>query len=335
MNININNHLFSGILFIGDVLASKGRPGRRLDEDYFETAFKKLKFSLDYAKNNNLKPVIVGRLSRKRFEVTTYARLIAELSGRGVLVMAGTNEFIGASQALNGHSQSALLEKSGIITLCSSPGVIEKIRITDGTNEKIASIYGVPEKHDSPEILGVEQGVLDGEIGIIVKKSRNYEFDNEADEKELVINPKEWPGCDLFVSDKGPFATGTTKADKTVWLNTGPMVRTDIGFDGHAPLVWEYKLCGVSAVSVPHEKHVFDMEGLASSTVQQEYARSEFTSMLKEAATRSADSYPEDFINEEVNMIYSEKDTVIDVRNIIEALVKVTTSSSKLLNGTF
>lgn len=332
---SMNIKTYSGILFIGDVLASKSRPGRRIDEDYFETVFKKLSFALNHAEKNNLKPVIVGRLCRKKFEVTSYARLITELTGKNVTVLAGANEFIGASTTLNPHSQASLLAKSGVINLCSEPGVIERIHISDGHNTKSVALYGVPEKHPAPKSLGLQEGIMDGEEAILIRKGRNYDFENEDGVGEIEIDIQDWPGCSLFVSDNGPFQKGVTSSEKTKWLNTGPMVRTKIDEDGHEPFIWSYSIEGIEKVSIPHEKHIFDLEGLFSQATQKEYQSSEFTTMLKQATSRSTQDMPENFIVGEISQIYDERETGHEVREIIQSLIDFTSNPSSALDGIF
>lgn len=328
---------YKGVMFIGDTVLSNTRPGRRLDENFSEIAFNKLENALNIAKGDNLKPVIIGSLTKRPFEISVYSRLIPLLSGRDILMIAGANEYKGAGTLINPHSTGKLLHESGIISLAEEAGISEKILINTVNGAETVCLLSVPERQAAPVNIGLQEGVKTGErVIILAKGSSEFDLNDELD-PSIKKEAFEWPGCDLFVTEK-MHANGDLKTvGRTTWLNTGPLVRHQIEHESAEPRVWVWHP-GVApeAVSIKHDRHVFDIDGFASEVVQDAYDSSEFTQMLKNESIRAQENTQDStFLDDELKNIFQEKSVSPDAREIVFELMGKTTNPASALEGVF
>lgn len=328
---------YNGIMVIGDVVLSNTRPGRRLDEGFSDLAFKKLEISLNMARDNNLKPIIIGSLTKKSFEISIYSRLISLLSSRNILIIAGENEYRGAGTLINPHSTAKLLSESGIVDLAEESHVHEKIIISTDVGNETVCLLTVPERLNAPANIGINEGVNPGEKVILLSKSNEDFALNEETSAIIAKDKHEWPGCDLFITEKSNPDKSIDLCGRTTWLSTGPLVRHQIEHEPFEPCVWICRtLNSPEKIVLEHERHVFDMEGFVSDAVQKSYDSSEFTAMLKEESIRAQEEISDDkFLEKELSDIYSKIDTPLEAREIITNLMNQTNDPASALTGVF
>lgn len=327
---------YKGIMFIGDVMLSRTKPGRRMEDDFYSIAEGKLVEALDYARENNLKPVIVGSLVKKSFEIFVYSRLIKILEGRSVLVIASKNEYKGAGSIINDHSSVKLLHDSGIIKLCEESKICEKIKIKTDNNDYIVNIFGCPERDVAPNSFGQYEGIKEDELTVLACKSMSEEESSLNYSEQIERDSFNWPGCDLVVTDKLNEEFNYTNAGNTEWLYTGPLVRTLVEHDELTPKYWIWQPGMKPQEEIPsHERHVFDVEGIASEDVQVAYGSSEFSIMLREQSELAKQNIGEgeNFIEKELSQINNEFSVSLESREIIDNIYKLTSTTSNPLEG--
>lgn len=324
---------YSGLMFIGDVFFSKVRPARRLDDDFLNTVIGKMNFVLNYAKSQNLKPIIIGSLVKKKFEIAAYSQLINLLNGHNALVVAGENEYVGASTIINEHSQCKLLADSGIIELVSKNGFCCNINVLKNNDVQKIGIFAYPEKTniDTNIINEVKANEVDYSIILAKGKTTSSFFVKEDIEDKVKKGIK---GVDLFVSDKGQFNL-PIKYENTTFATTSPLLRSTVEQDSLTPKVLVlHSNYTLENISVPCEKCIFDMQGFEIKNKQNSYKQSEFTQMLKNEALKAKNKIStNDFIANELKDIFSKNNTDINVVKIIDKLRETTESDINLMDG--
>lgn len=328
---------YNGLLIIGDAFLSSTRPGRRLDDDFQMVALAKIAKCLSHAKSSGLKPIFVGSLTRKTFEVGVFSKLIHLLSGADVLVVAGDSEYKPKSGEINPHSTCKLLADSGIIRLAEEPGIAESILISTSAGKRPVCLFAVPQGHSTPANMGFKEGVHKGETVFVLAKLANERSTTVSEEPGPDSRSSEWPGVSYYVTNALNVQEPIRKIGRTTWLSTGPLVRTHVGEISAIPSAWEWTPeTDFTRVVIEHASHVFDDEGFASKAVAKAYKNSEFTQLLKSESKRASQSTScENFIENETAQIYKEINLSIESREIIDEYIRKTASPSNILEGVF
>lgn len=320
------SNLYKGLLFIGDALISNTKPGRRSDDNYLKVVRDKLLYSLEIAREKNLKPIILGGLTNKTFEVRVLSALVEILVERDVLVLASNHDYVRGEETLNPNSTLGIIQASRIASVITHTGFAGQIEIDLGNNEtKTVSLYSVAESGAIPNSLGFKEGVTEESIGIIIARANIMQ---EGDESTSNIQPYEIPGCHLVACGLTRLPYGPNKLSNTTWLAPGALSRTDADQDAMKPTVWEWSPeSGLNSHIVPHQASVMDLSGLASDRVKEAYTNSAFATLLREETLRANDSDDNtDILDEEMTNIFKDKKTGLDCREIIMNLKKQTDS---------
>jgi len=314
---------YSGLLFIGDVNLSKSKPGRRLDDNFYAIAKHKLLESLDHAEKNNLKPIIIGKLLKRVFEISVYSDLINILKGRDVLVISSSNELKGGLRLPNAHSSLNLLSKSNVITLSNEPELVEKILI----NGFVVNLFSSPEYMGHPINFGIAEGVNESEKTVLLFKSMSDDVSSKDYVEEISKEKNNIPGCDLVVNNRMSADEHYYFAGKTGWLDTGPLVRSELFECNLTPKFWVWSPEKDPTFETPsYEKHIFDESGLTEDKINNVHKSSEFSNLLREQSEKAKNGEldSENFIENELKEIMADKDCDFETSEIIRDIFNQT-----------
>jgi hypothetical protein len=312
---------FNGFLFIGSASLSLSKPSRRVEDNYLDTIIEKLKFSLNLAKSKNLMPVFLGGLTLKTFELKVLTSLINILVDHNVLIIPDESDYIKGSESINPNSTIGVLQSSRIANIAEKAGLYKSICLTSKGKSKNVSIYVI---HDwvSGEVISEHYKCFDeNEVNIILTQ---YGSELIKSTSNGVIEPYDIKNCKLVMCGKTN-STSEYTGNETKWISPGLLSRIHIEQSEVRPVVIEWTPFDEPVFhEIPCAIHVMDMEGLASESVKNKYENSQFAKLLKDETIKSRQKQnDDDAIGQELNIIFSEKNASLDVREIILSIFDV------------
>lgn len=244
-------HTYCGLLMIGDPHLEGRQPGFRKD-DYPEVILGKLAWSLDYARENRLLPVILGDLFDKPRDNPNWmiVRLLEMLRGE-IIGLYGNHDC--ADPELCPHDSLSLLISSGRLRLISAES---PWRGTIGGRTVI--VGGSSYRQKLPERFDPPMDAQGDDVRPLVIWLAHHDLAIPGYEEGKLV-PKERPGIDLVINGHihrrlEPVATG-----RTLWVTPGNISRrkrSDVTRD-HVPSVLRVDISAggyqLSYVAVPHQ----------------------------------------------------------------------------------
>lgn len=242
---------YDGLLLIGDPHLEGRQPGFRKD-DYPNVILDKLDWSLDYARTNNLLPVILGDLFDKPRDNPTWmiGRLFEMMTGE-ILGIYGNHD-VHYQPELTEHDSLSLLVKAGCLKMLSAEelwtGLInERPVVVGGSSYR----QPIPKRFD-PSSCFAE---IDG-IPLTVWLTHHDILIPGYDEGQ--IKPVEIEGIDLVVNGHIHRRLETIQKGKTAWHTPGNISRRsrNDATKLHVPSVMridiEKEACEISYIEIPH-----------------------------------------------------------------------------------
>ncbi|MGC8719884.1 MAG: metallophosphoesterase [Thermodesulforhabdaceae bacterium] len=211
---------YDGILFIGDPHVASFAPGHRRDE-YVHTVLEKLEFSINFAVENRLLPIILGDL----FHVprNNPNALLVELIRifKPVVPWALLGNHDKHEARFTPDVSIAVLEAADAIRLIKSYGLVDTIQV----NGKKVMIGASPDWTPLPE--KVDPGDSDFVIWISHHNLLFDEFDDVPDHqfRGKAFNLRSIPGVNVVVNGHLHRPRPPVRAGNTLWLNPGSLVR--------------------------------------------------------------------------------------------------------------
>ncbi len=289
---------YSGLLIAGDIHLGESAPGLRIDEDFPGTVEKKLDFLFSYARGNNLRVVLAGKLCARAFSVAVLGRWIALLLGQDAVYAPGKAD-LRANGQINPHTIPALLAAAGVISM-----------------------------------LDVD---LDksSETGAVISRCPISQLLNARAQGDLIVcgdgdmNGRSLAGLSTSSADtiacRARHLQGQMRGGDCIGVTA--LVRIDPS--DPPPLLWHWQNARAMPVSVPHEAHVLDeiAPQFASNTIGE--TKSEFTNLLREEARRCAALTESDtqFVERELQSIVSASSCGEHGRDVLLELLRSTKTS--------
>jgi DNA repair exonuclease SbcCD nuclease subunit len=212
---------YQGILFVGDPHVASFAPGYRRDE-YVRTVLEKLAFAMDFAKQNNLLPVILGDLfhvprNNPNFLLVELIQLFRPIVP---WVLLGNHDKHEAR--FTPDVSIAVLEAAGAIRLIKKEGPVDVVSICG----RRILIGASPDWTPLPTMVdhcGYEM--------VMWITHHNLLFDAEIDDtpspqsKGKGFDLREIPGVDVVINGHLHKPRQPVRKGNTLWLNPGSLVR--------------------------------------------------------------------------------------------------------------
>lgn len=276
---------FTGLLFIGDPHLSSRVPGFRKD-DYPKAILGKLKWSLQYARDNDLLPVLLGDLfDYPRDNANWLVYELLSLFEAPILAVSGNHDC--KENTLTEHDTLSILVAAGRVRLLDATAPwVGRI----GSREII--IGGTPWGQKLPKSLDEFGGLAKSDYVFWIA---HHDIRFPGYEEAGRFGCYEIPGVDAVVNGHIHRALPTVVTGKTTWLNPGniarvarsdasrehvpSVLRIDIRSDGWLP----------ERIAVPHQP----FDEVFHSAIQSEEVRSNDSLFIRGLAelvsTRTAD----------------------------------------------
>lgn len=149
-------HIFNGLLYIGDPHVWSKKPGRRLDSDFVQTVINKLEEAIIYANDNNLCPICLGDLfeNAKENDIHLLTKLSEVLSKSNYPLLCAVGNHDIHEYRLTSQNPLLMLEKTGLLYLLKDNGFHFKILVHDKDkkeDEKYILLGSTPYGFDIPD----------------------------------------------------------------------------------------------------------------------------------------------------------------------------------------
>lgn len=299
---------YGGILFIGDPHLSSRTPGFRKDE-YASVILNKLRWCLDYARNENLLPAVLGDLFHLPRDNSNWllGELCALFIGREIVTIYGNHDC--RENTLCDDDSLSVLVKANLLTMVS------EFRPWRGTmNGRKVVVGGTSFNQFFPLIFneGIPREVLVFWMAHHDMLVPGYEHGGRMDTREI-------PGVDVVVNGHIHRKLDDVQSGKTRWLTPGNITRIKRSDRLHVPAVLRVDVdpggWTPTYITVPHEpfESVFH-EQVAPEPVQTE--ESAFVRGLAELQARRTASGAglEHFLQE--NLDQFEPEVAVEVRRL-------------------
>lgn len=360
MNFNHSNHIYDGILFIGDPHVGSKKPGRRTDKSFTLASIDKVEQSLAIAREKNQLPVFLGDLLNRKDEdsMTLMALLIASLmKSRDAICPLGNHDKSEVEELtdyepedISGDKDTIELDPIQVIIKAEPMKLINEptamvFNVKDGEGEvKKVGIYFVPYGYDIPKTVKPEFKETKPDHVIMVTH-----HDLSFDPVFAHIEMKEIKGCGMVVN--GHLHKNFPHQDfgDTRWFNPGNIMRMSLTERSHVPSVWSWR-AGDSLLTqnkLRYNENIFDMTGFrikADAEIKRENdeeyeveeAHSEFVRLLNaESSLEMSASGDGSILEEDISHVLDEhaatsiaRENVSDVRYVIAELHKKAVSDS-------
>lgn len=276
---------YKGFLFIGDPHLVSKNPKNRLDTSFCDTILNKLDYSFNFAKENNLYPVILGDLfdDDKDEDSLMLVKLVRILKkeAEAPVTIVGNHEK--KENVLTDNTSLALLRETGLIKTIEKNGIWGKF-IIDGTTYYLG---GTPYGQKIPPHAKTSY-VKEGEK-IIWITHHDLVFKNSY---PGAVPAPEIKDCILAINGHNHKYSPPIKVGETTWHNPGNITRMSKDTqETHTPKVWMWlpsqgtELVGIE---VPHQKEVFNFIGNEIKATEKDTTKkdvkniSSFVQLLKE-----------------------------------------------------
>jgi len=250
-----------GLLFIGDPHLSSRAPGFRKD-DYPATILEKLRWSLNYARENHLRPILLGDLFDFPRDNANWliVRLLPLLEDE-TLAIYGNHDC--KENALDENDTLSILVHANKIRL------LDESRVWSGVMDGREVVVGgtswgqkLPESFDPEAARPLQRlGLSVREIAPLVFWICHHDLKFPGQEEFTRIDCREIPGIDFIINghihrDMGRFQTG-----KTTWLNPGNISRLSRKDSSrtHIPSLLRADIsqagCELTRIAIPHQPY--------------------------------------------------------------------------------
>ncbi len=235
-----------GILFIGDPHLASRVPGFRRD-DYARAVLAKLRWSLDYARNNHLVPAILGDIFHYPRDNANWllGELIGLLAGRDVLTIFGNHDY--NDSTLGPDDSFAVIDAANVwrrVDLVPWRGTIAgRAVVVGGTSHGDP----LPKSFDRPAPNAVVLWMTHHDIRV------------PGYEEAARINPKHIPGVDLVINGHIHRNLDDVDASGTIFKTPGNIARVNRSdaSEAHVPSVLQVLITpdaiNTQRIPVPHE----------------------------------------------------------------------------------
>jgi hypothetical protein len=256
---------YTGLLFIGDPHVASRPPGFRKD-DYPETILQKLQWSLDYARQNQLRPVILGDLFDFPRDNANWliVRLIQMLDG--ALAIFGNHDC--KENTLGENDSLSVLVAAGALQLVDqhSPWIstiaARPIIIGGASWGQPLPKSFTPSTHLPISGLSTQPSALP-----LVFWITHHDLRFPGYEESARLDCREIPGIDIVINGHIHRNLGEVRSGKTLWVNPGNIARisrSDASRD-HVPSVLRidinqqaYELARIPMPCKPYEEVFHD-----------------------------------------------------------------------------
>jgi predicted phosphodiesterase len=208
----------TGLLFIGDPHVASRPPGFRKD-DYPEVILQKLQWSLDYARDNRLRPVLLG-------DLFDFPR-----DNANWLIVRLLNMFDPATLAISGNhdcKENTLAENDTLSVLVAAGA----LRLLDqhnpwvGTiNNRAVIIGGTCWGDYLPKSFNSASHLPDSGLSPLVFWVTHHDLRFPGYEESARLDCREIPGIDVVVNGHIHRDLGRVQSGKTLWINPGNIAR--------------------------------------------------------------------------------------------------------------
>jgi len=267
----------NGFLFLGPTIMVPSAPGRRIDSDYAAAVSRKVAYALDHAKKHGLKPVFLGPLSNKKFDVRVLASWLNVLDGEKPYCLVRRDDIKGGE--LDQHSLIGVLAAAGKIEPIGISNEPVGVSVVDAGQESTVYLYPIKEGDKTPNSLGFDEGLPIGHETLITAYVPLVDKSN-ADG----VTPREIPGASLVVNGWSD-AESVSNQGATRFVDTGPVTRINSLYEEAEPVGYTWTKKGLERLVLPHEKHVF--EHAIESAFNESNTESDFVQMFADRAKQN------------------------------------------------
>jgi predicted phosphodiesterase len=240
-----------GLLFIGDPHLASRVPGFRSD-DYPRAILDKLKFALEYARDNRLLPILLGDLFE--FPRDNANWLLVELHrliDRDTLAIHGNHDCKENTLAEN-DSLSVLVASGHLRLLCPDDVWVGKI------NGCTVIVGGTSWGQELPESFDRSRYDDGSGCTVFVVWATHHDLRFPGYEESARLSCRETPGIDLVVNGHIHRSLADVTSSTTRWMNPGNIARVSRGeaTRAHVPCVLRVDVSSAglatSRVALPH-----------------------------------------------------------------------------------
>jgi len=325
--MNDLNHIYSGILFIGDPHSGSRKPGRRKDDDYIFTSTNKLDQSLEIAREKNLLPVCLGDLidRQKENNILLISNMLkALMKSKDIIIPLGNHD----KSEIEDYSSSDLIsviDSLDVFNIVKEPCVVGTFNIKsefDKSPSKVG-LYCVPYGFDIPDDISDE---FDEETDHVFMITHH---DLAFDPVFAHIDMKEIKGCDHVVNGHLHKTFPYQDFGTTRWFNPGNILRVSVTELDHEPAVWSWTngQTELQKNVLEYNKEIFDLTGYnvkAADHIPMDH-HSVFVDILKSETNMEATASEDgSILEEDLNKIIDTKelDPKSDIVRVIQTLHK-------------
>ena len=316
---------YDGLLVVGKINASLTKPGRKITDDFLGECVHRVNEALSYAKENNLRPVFLGGLTKKVFEVKVLSALMKEFIGANAIILADAKDCLTNSSIINPNSTLGIISSAQVATVVTDRGIIGNIK----TGSKVIELYAVPETASIPTSLGVTEGLGMDNNAVMLTSIEIKEHTCNQDESASIEAFEIW-GCGVVFNGKSALP-GTTEAGGTNWVNAGALVRTLVEEESARPTLWHWTPeNGPRPIELDSEEYVFDHSGIDITKDTAIVTDSDFASILKRETAKLSDVNDDESTLKEVAIdVISDLKPNEEATKIITGLVSEVMESQK------
>ncbi|MCY3012414.1 MAG: exonuclease SbcCD subunit D [Pirellula sp.] len=271
----------TGLLFIGDPHIEGRTPGFRKD-NYPEAILRKFQWSLEYAAQHDLQPILLGDLFDKPRDNPNWliSRLLDMIADEYVPTIYGNHDC--ANPSLDDNDSFTLLLKAGALYL------LDRDHLWTSTIEgRTILVGGSSYRHEIPSNFAWEPAAEKRGADLTVWIT-HHDLVFPSEEEAAITNLFEIEGIDYVINGHIHRRSPTVVVrGGTTWVNPGNIARRSRSdaIRGHVPAVLKMDIAAdgqwMHYVDVPHEapdKVFFDLNSLA--TGEQPESQSSFVSGL-------------------------------------------------------
>lgn len=248
-----------GLLFIGDPHLANRPPGFRKD-DFPRTVLDKLRWSLDYAREHALMPILLGDLFHVAHSNANWIIIeLMRLFDGGIFTLVGNHDR--REDLLSDDDSLSILIQSGHVRLLDDIGPW-----VGSINGATIVVGGTPNHKPLPKSF--DRSCLPAGSPSFVFWAAHHNLNFPAYEHEHPVRCREIPGIDVVINGHIHRWLDDVHCGSTLWINPGNitrLARTDAARE-HMPAVLRIDVSSTGwtrqRVVVPHEPfdHVFHAE---------------------------------------------------------------------------
>lgn len=313
-NVRHGRSGLTGLLFIGDPHIEGRTPGFRKD-NYPEAILRKFQWSLEYAAQHDLQPILLGDIFDKPRDNPNWliSRLLDMMAGEYVPTIYGNHDC--ANPSLDDNDSFTLLLKAGALYL------MDRENVWTATIEgRTIVVGGSSYRHEIPTVFP-SASLLEDKPADLTVWLTHHDLVFPSEEEAAVTNMFAIEGIDYVINGHIHRRSPTVVVrGATTWVNPGNIARRSRSdaIRGHVPAILKMDIASdgqwLHYVEVPHETPsdvFFELDSFGS--VEQPETQSSFVSglaLLQSRKTFSGAGLLE-FLNANVPQFESEVATEI------------------------